>query len=316
VEAGERVVRGTVLGVAGDTGHAFGVHLHFEVRLNGIPVDPREVLTGGQLTPLPVRIPPRSSPSPEPSPLPEPSPAPLPVPEPGPPPSELPQPEDLVREPAPTESHADPTTAATADDQTPTPETPAPEPPTPEASTPEAVATAQSTPTATGTPPAASTPALPPSTLTPTPTATATMPATPTTTPSPMPSPTPTPTPTPEPCDTVRLPAPGQQAPPGFITLEATPDSVTSLVAQRCAANEPAVVIAKPAPERNCMAVLADKTGAQSKRLIPVPQPTPTPGPVQPPVPAEVRWVIPAADLTPGAVLRVSCVEPATSLDP
>ncbi|MGH2583424.1 MAG: M23 family metallopeptidase [Dehalococcoidia bacterium] len=319
VEAGERLVRGTVLGVAGDTGHSFGVHLHFEVRLNGIPVDPQQVLTGGQLTPLPVRIPPRPSPTPEPSPVP------VPVYEPTPSPPAPLQAHDLGRVPAPTEAPADPTAAA--DNPTPTPETPAPVPSTPQPetpapvpSTPEATATVQSTATATSTPPSVSTPTPTPSAATPAPTATATVPATPTATPSPSPTSTPTatPTPTPDPCETVRLAPPGQQpqAPPDFITLEATPDSVTSLIARRCAANEPAVVIAKPKPERNCMAVLADKTGAQSKRLIPVPQPTPTPGPVQAPAPPEIRWVIPPADLTPSAVLRVSCVEPATSLDP
>jgi murein DD-endopeptidase MepM/ murein hydrolase activator NlpD len=37
---GQAVVGGTRIGYVGSTGHATGPHLHFEVRLHGVPVDP------------------------------------------------------------------------------------------------------------------------------------------------------------------------------------------------------------------------------------------------------------------------------------
>jgi murein DD-endopeptidase MepM/ murein hydrolase activator NlpD len=44
--AGARVSTGQVLGYVGHTGHATGPHLHFEVRLNGVPQNPRNFLPG------------------------------------------------------------------------------------------------------------------------------------------------------------------------------------------------------------------------------------------------------------------------------
>jgi murein DD-endopeptidase MepM/ murein hydrolase activator NlpD len=40
VTAGDRVIRGQVLGLTGSSGRSTAPHLHFEVRLNGRPVDP------------------------------------------------------------------------------------------------------------------------------------------------------------------------------------------------------------------------------------------------------------------------------------
>jgi len=40
------VAKGELLGIAGCTGYCTGTHLHFEVRENGVAVDPRKFLGG------------------------------------------------------------------------------------------------------------------------------------------------------------------------------------------------------------------------------------------------------------------------------
>ena len=45
--AGEHVEGGTRLGYVGSTGHSTGPHLHFEVRLNNVPINPVPYLLAG-----------------------------------------------------------------------------------------------------------------------------------------------------------------------------------------------------------------------------------------------------------------------------
>ena len=44
VREGQSVRRGQAVGAVGATGRATGAHLHYEVRVNGAPVDPRRYL--------------------------------------------------------------------------------------------------------------------------------------------------------------------------------------------------------------------------------------------------------------------------------
>jgi len=44
VKSGDRVKRGEQLGSVGTTGRSTGPHLHYEVRVNGIPQNPRKFL--------------------------------------------------------------------------------------------------------------------------------------------------------------------------------------------------------------------------------------------------------------------------------
>ena len=44
VKAGEVVKRGHVVGAVGNTGRSTGPHLHYEVRVNGVPQNPRKFI--------------------------------------------------------------------------------------------------------------------------------------------------------------------------------------------------------------------------------------------------------------------------------
>lgn len=45
---GQRITRGDVLGRVGSTGRSTGPHLHYEVRINNVPVNPRSYLPGAE----------------------------------------------------------------------------------------------------------------------------------------------------------------------------------------------------------------------------------------------------------------------------
>ena len=44
VKAGQHIKRGDVVAKVGNTGQSTGPHLHYELRLNGVPIDPRKTL--------------------------------------------------------------------------------------------------------------------------------------------------------------------------------------------------------------------------------------------------------------------------------
>jgi murein DD-endopeptidase MepM/ murein hydrolase activator NlpD len=61
VKPGDRVVKGQAIGVIGSTGYATGPHLHFEVRIDGQPIDPAPFLAKAK---LPTALPTATEPTP------------------------------------------------------------------------------------------------------------------------------------------------------------------------------------------------------------------------------------------------------------
>lgn len=55
VRVGEQVARGQRIGTAGCTGWCTGTHLHFEMRLRGLPIDPLRFHSPDPLTPTGTR---------------------------------------------------------------------------------------------------------------------------------------------------------------------------------------------------------------------------------------------------------------------
>jgi murein DD-endopeptidase MepM/ murein hydrolase activator NlpD len=47
VSKGERVIKGQAISLMGSTGRSTGPHVHFEIRLNGTPIDPLKLINGG-----------------------------------------------------------------------------------------------------------------------------------------------------------------------------------------------------------------------------------------------------------------------------
>jgi murein DD-endopeptidase MepM/ murein hydrolase activator NlpD len=79
VSEGQEIAQGQTLGASGNTGRSTGAHLHFELDLNGSPVDPLMYLPSAT-TPAPAPAPAQPSASPQPSPSASPAPSPPPVP--------------------------------------------------------------------------------------------------------------------------------------------------------------------------------------------------------------------------------------------
>ncbi|MGM7665569.1 peptidoglycan DD-metalloendopeptidase family protein [Microbacterium sp. A93] len=137
VEEGDWVEAGDPIGLVGSTGHSFGDHLHFEVRVKGVAVDPRGYLDGAGDpvkvapwtpkpggTPAQVPVAPEPATAPKPVPMPSGTPTPSPTGTPTPSPTGTPTPA-----PTPTDPPGTPTPTPTpTPDPTPTDPPTTPEP--------------------------------------------------------------------------------------------------------------------------------------------------------------------------------------------
>lgn len=140
VKEGDWVEAGDPIGLVGNTGRSFGNHLHFEVHVNGVPVDPRNYLEGaGKPSDVKPWAPKPTEPSPsQPAPA-DPQPAepkpsdppksPKPT-EPAKPtePPQTPKPTEPPSTPKPTPTEPAPTPKPTPSEPAPTPSEPAPSP--------------------------------------------------------------------------------------------------------------------------------------------------------------------------------------------
>jgi murein DD-endopeptidase MepM/ murein hydrolase activator NlpD len=209
VDAGDWVETGAPIGLVGNTGRSFGPHLHFEVRVGGVPVDPLGYLGGSSKRPDIKGWTPKDVPAPgQPAALPE-DPTPTPT------PSSTPS-----GTPTPSPSGTPTGTPTPSPSGTPT-GTPTPSP----TGTPTVTPTPTPTPTPSGTPSGTPTPSTSPTPTSPAPTTPApTTPAPAPTTPPATSEPTPT-SPAPSPSTSTSAPAP---APTTSTTVAPTKASVTT----------------------------------------------------------------------------------------
>lgn len=294
---GERIERGTVLGVAGDTGHSFGVHLHFEVRVNGVPVSPEAALTEGEIVPLPARAAAEERTAPDP--------------QNGDPHGETSGPGDSDPEddsaPAAVEDSA-PAEPSSGDGHEEAPADPEPINQSPADHRPSPIAASEATPQPTAAqrapgpssapdplPSRAESPAPSPA-IRASPSPSARTPPSPSPSPSISPSPSVGPSPSPR-CETVRFPTTD-----GFVVLRSDGIGVRSLTAERCDGGDSTTVVVQSIADERCTADVVEPSAV--RRLAPLPAAAASDGPA---ASIETRWRVETDTLHAGAEVHVAC---------